>query len=137
MERDQSLIPDSTRHYASIQDHEAGEEGGKFKRIIVVIPISTTIYNWTIFNNQYDYNIEELMKYEEEEKNRVDSVTENAPAQVHVQEIQSAPETQQERLIKGPSVVITALSSREHLRILLLSCCNVNIYNFQIIHSLI
>ena len=24
MERDQSLIPDSTRHYASIQDHEAG-----------------------------------------------------------------------------------------------------------------
>ena len=56
------------------------------------------------------------MKYEEEEKNRVDSVTENAPAQVHVQEIQSAPETQQERLIKGPSVVITALSSREHLR---------------------
>ena len=60
MERDQSLIPDSTRHYASIQDHEAGGEGGKYKRRKVVIPISTIYLQLNKNNNQSDYNIEEM-----------------------------------------------------------------------------
>ena len=60
MEQDRSLIPDSTGHCASNQDHEAGGEGGQYKRRLVVIPISTIYIELDKNHNHYDYNIKEL-----------------------------------------------------------------------------